>query len=281
MPHTTGLVVRALGPSDRLAVLGLCAADPAASVMVAEQVEADPYGLGGGRICGVFEDGELVGGCWFGVNIIPLGALGERALDEVAQRVGLPGRYSSIFGPATLVMGLWDRLRYRSWRARDIRSDQPLLVTTKKPALCPDPLVRQGRVRELDDVMAASSAMFTEEVGYSPIGTDGGATYRRRVAALLVSGRTFLRRTDSGEVIFKADVGSLSSTVAQIHGVWVGPQWRGQGLSAPAMAAVVTATLRDHAPTVSLYVNRYNTRAIAAYRRVGFTQVGTFATILL
>jgi predicted GNAT family acetyltransferase len=47
------------------------------------------------------------------------------------------------------------------------------------------------------------------------------------------------------------------------------------------MAAVVAGALRDIAPTVSLYVNDYNAPAVAAYQRVGFTQVGTFATVLL
>jgi uncharacterized protein len=31
----------------------------------------------------------------------------------------------------------------------------------------------------------------------------------------------------------------------------------------------------------SLYVNSFNTVARAAYERVGFTEVGTFATVLL
>jgi predicted GNAT family acetyltransferase len=31
---------------------------------------------------------------------------------------------------------------------------------------------------------------------------------------------------------------------------------------------------------VSLYVNDYNTKALAAYRRVGFREVGSFATVL-
>jgi predicted GNAT family acetyltransferase len=58
------------------------------------------------------------------------------------------------------------------------------------------------------------------------------------------------------------------------------PAYRGRGLSAGYMAAVAVAA-RSLAPTVSLYVNSYNARAIASYRRVGFTQVGTFATVLL
>ncbi len=123
---------------------------------------------------------------------------------------------------------------------------------------------------DLISVLPASVAMFTEEVGYSPVGTDGGMGYRRRVADLLRQGRTFVRLGPAGEVIFKADLGSVSSQVAQVHGVWVDPRWRGQGLAAPAMAAVVQAALRDNAPIVSLYVNDYNSRAIAAYERVGF-----------
>lgn len=46
------------------------------------------------------------------------------------------------------------------------------------------------------------------------------------------------------------------------------------------MAAVVEITRREIAPIVSLYVNAYNERALATYRRVGFEQVGTFATVL-
>ncbi|WP_258933656.1 hypothetical protein [Nesterenkonia pannonica] len=34
------------------------------------------------------------------------------------------------------------------------------------------------------------------------------------------------------------------------------------------------------APTVSLYVNDYNAPALSTYRRVGFDQVGTYATVL-
>jgi uncharacterized protein len=61
--------------------------------------------------------------------------------------------------------------------------------------------------------------------------------------------------------------------------VWVTPDRRGQGLSTPGMAAVVQHALAV-APAVSLYVNDFNVRALAAYRRVGFRQVGTYATVL-
>jgi predicted GNAT family acetyltransferase len=62
--------------------------------------------------------------------------------------------------------------------------------------------------------------------------------------------------------------------------VWVAPDRRGERLSEAGMAAVVQIARGEVAPLVSLYVNSYNLRAIAAYRAVGFRQVGTYATVL-
>jgi uncharacterized protein len=46
------------------------------------------------------------------------------------------------------------------------------------------------------------------------------------------------------------------------------------------MAAVVIDTMARIAPTVSLYVNSFNTAARKSYRAVGFREQGTFATVL-
>jgi predicted GNAT family acetyltransferase len=121
--------------------------------------------------------------------------------------------------------------------------------------------------------------MFTEEVGVSPELGDGGASYRARVAELVRSGRSFVRVED-GRVVFKAEIGAVSRAACQVQGVWVAPDRRGEGLSVTGMAAVVRASLAEIAPVVSLYVNDFNAPALAAYRRVGFEQVGTFATVL-
>jgi predicted GNAT family acetyltransferase len=81
--------------------------------------------------------------------------------------------------------------------------------------------------------------------------------------------------------VFKADVGSVALGVAQIQGVWLAPSWRGQGFAEPAMAAVVETVLSEIAPTATLYVNDFNAPARATYRQIGFTEIGTFATVLL
>jgi predicted GNAT family acetyltransferase len=121
--------------------------------------------------------------------------------------------------------------------------------------------------------------MFTEEVGVSPIGPDGGVAYRARVSELIRAGRSFAR-IENGHVLFKAEIGAATPLACQVQGVWVPPEARGRGLAAHGMAAVVTAALATVAPVVTLYVNDYNAPARAAYSRVGFIQTGTFMSVL-
>ncbi|HEY0533252.1 MAG TPA: GNAT family N-acetyltransferase, partial [Actinoplanes sp.] len=45
-------------------------------------------------------------------------------------------------------------------------------------------------------------------------------------------------------------------------------------------AAVVHDALRRVAPSVSLYVNDYNTAARRVYAKCGFVSAGSFATVL-
>jgi uncharacterized protein len=122
--------------------------------------------------------------------------------------------------------------------------------------------------------------MFTEEVGVSPLAGDGGLLYQARVAELVGSGRSFARLDQNGKVAFKAEIGAATGQACQVQGVWVAPEYRGQGLAAPGMAAVLRYALADVAPVVSLYVNDFNTAARAAYRRVGFRDVGLYASVL-
>jgi uncharacterized protein len=197
-----------------------------------------------------------------------------------AGRARMQGRRcSSLVGPAPAITQLWDLLRPHWGRPREIRPVQPVMSISTPPLVAPDPLVRRVRPEQLNVVFPASVAMFTEEVGVSPIGPDGGAGYRARVAELIGAGRAFARIED-GQVIFKAEIGAVTPHACQIQGVWVRPEYRGRGIAAAGVAAVVSAALQSVAPVVSLYVNDFNKPARAAYRRVGFDEVDTFMSVL-
>jgi predicted GNAT family acetyltransferase len=154
-----------------------------------------------------------------------------------------------------------------------------LLATRTAPPTAGDPAVRRVRPDEVDLLLPACVAMYTEEVGVSPLGPDGGSLYRARVTELVADGRSYARIED-GEVLFKAEIGAATARACQIQGVWVRPDRRGEGLGAAGMAAVVHDALRTVAPVVSLYVNDFNRPALAVYERVGMTQIGTFASVL-
>lgn len=276
-----GAPVRVLGDGDLDAVRAVLARDPVQNVMVAARVEQsglDPWRLGA-ELWGHVVDGELRAVCFSGANLVPVSAGAEaiRAFAERARRQGR--RCSSIVGEVSQVLALWHRLHPAWGTARDIREDQPLLEIRTPPALRPDPRVRLVRQDELDLLLPAAVAMYTEEIGFSPAGSDGGALYRARIAELIAQRRAYARIED-GRVLFKAEVGAATGAVCQIQGVWVDPAVRGTGLGGAGTASVVAAAQRDIAPVVSLYVNAHNLPARRIYDRIGFTRVGTFASVL-
>jgi predicted GNAT family acetyltransferase len=188
-------------------------------------------------------------------------------------------RCSSLVGRAELVLPMWRRLEHAWGPARDVREHQPLMALDGAPQCAVDPAVRPVRIEELDAYLVAAVDMFIGEVGVDPRLGDGGRGYRRRVAALIAAGRAWAR-FERGEVVFKAEVGSQSPAVGQIQGVWVHPDCRGRGLGAAGTATLAAAVVCG-GRTASLYVNGFNTVARATYARIGFRQVGTFATVLL
>jgi predicted GNAT family acetyltransferase len=272
--------LRVLRPEDLPAVTEVLTRDPVTDVFVASRVEAvglDPARLGG-EMWGFAVDGYLESLCHAGANMVPVQA-GPEAVRAFAERARRQGRRcASIVGDRDAVAGLWEELSPTWGPAREVRDPQPLMSIAGPPAVPPDPLVRRVRPDELDILVPACVAMFTEEVGISPLGADGGASYRSRIAELVATGRAFARIQD-GRVVFKAELGSVSSAACQVQGVWVPPDLRGRGLAAPGMAAV-TELAREAAPVVSLYVNDFNQAARATYRRVGFADVGEFMSVL-
>ncbi|HSK27326.1 MAG TPA: GNAT family N-acetyltransferase [Jiangellales bacterium] len=273
--------VRVLGRADEPEAAALLDSDPVSNVFVASRLQAsglDPS-RAGGEVWGFVDDGRLVSLCYSGANLVPVAA-GPAAVEAFAERALRQGRRcSSLVGPAESVLPLWDLLRPHWGRAREVRAVQPLMVISGPPAVPPDPQVRPVRPEEIDRLLPASIAMFTEEVGVSPVGDDGGVLYRARVAELVRAGRA-LARFEDGEVLFKAEIGAATRLACQVQGVWVRPDRRGEGISVAGMSAVVELARRHVAPVVTLYVNDYNLAALAAYRHVGFREAGTFASVL-
>ncbi|MFF2031980.1 GNAT family N-acetyltransferase [Arthrobacter sp. NPDC058192] len=276
-----GVVVRVLGGADTAQLLALARRDAVANVFILSHLEtvgtASPT-AGGASIFGVFDGAALLGACWAGANLVPV-QLDPDLAGAVAVAVHRSGRrYASIFGPAETVLALYAALEQLGLAAHEVRDDQPLLTITGPPAVRPEPALGFGRLADFDKILPACAAMFEEEVGYSPY-LGGKEYYSRRVKSLIRQGHSLVHMNTNGDVVFKAELGAVTPEVTQVQGVWMNPDFRGQGLSAGYMAAVVVLA-QTLAPVTSLYVNDFNAKARATYDRVGFHQVGTFATVL-
>ena len=230
-------------------------------------------------LLGYFDDGNLKSVLMTGANIVPVNTslIARQEFATVLNRSGR--RSSSIVGPVEEVLDLWSRVSTSWGPAREVRGNQPVLSMRSNSSVEIDHDVRYSNLSDLENLVPACIAMFTEEVGISPTINGGGNAYRNRISELVSSRRSFVKYSGS-ELVFKAEIGTVGAGVAQIQGVWVKPEHRGKGISVSAMAAVVKLVLADVAPVVSLYVNDYNEVALRTYRSVGFEQVDTFATVL-
>ena len=283
--HATGDTVRILANSDTTALRDLVAQNPVTNAYVQSILDtgrrAGPIGgFARGIFLGIFDTAHqerLVAACWAGANIVPVASSEEYGTYFGQALVALDEHFGSIFGPQSAVEGIWDVLRFGRQTARDLRKNQPFMTITNQAQIPANPNVRHAGETDYDAVLPASVAMFTEELGYSPL-ADGSNGYRLRVRQLISKGYTMIEPGDNG-VIFKADFGIVTDHAIQIQGVWIAPEARGEGRAAPAMAAVVNRAL-ELAPVVCLYVNDFNTAALRTYQRVGFDTVDRFATVL-
>lgn len=274
---------RPVGPEDEDAVGRFLRANPVQACLVAARLPgADRASAGPPGQLWAYGQRQRVRAVWLdGPSLVIVGS-GPDA-DAITRAIawnhaGHGRRCSSIVGTAEVVRPLWSALNNSWGPCRELRPEQPLLAIDRPPSVAPHPGVRRVRPEELDVLLPAAVAMFREEVGVDPGIGDGGRSYRARVAELIALGRSFAWIED-GQVLFKAELGAVSGEAAQIQGIWVRPDLRDRGIGQSGTAAVVAATL-SLVPVVSLYVNDYNTRARAAYTKVGFSQVGSYASVL-
>lgn len=273
--------IRVLGSPDVDDALALARRDPVVNVSVDHRIRLTRLQTRwlGGRVLGRFEHGALTSMLHVASNLVPVCA-DDRACADYAELLNDEiSDFVTIVGPRRQVTMLWQGLEDSLPRPRDQRWDQPHLEIAGAPEVLPDPLVRRTVESDFETLYPACVAMYTEEVGVSPEADSGRAAYAARVRQLIGRGWSFSRIED-GEVVFKAEVACTSPSTAQVQGVWVHPDRRGEGLAAPGMAAVVHQVRREIAPIVSLYVNAHNAPARGAYERVGFRQTETFSTLM-
>lgn len=274
-------VVRNITQRELPQALALARREPSVNGFVISRIEAalvDHWRLGG-ALWGFFNADHIQSMLFVGANIVPVNTdvSARRAFATELIRAGR--RSSSILGESDQVRDLWQGMETYWGKARAVRENQPFLQIDSDPVCVRDTRVRRVAANELDLLFPACVDMFTEEVGVSPVANGGEHQYRRRIAEVIDSGMAFAV-IEAGRVLFKAEVGFSTEKIAQLQGVWVNPDVRGQGLAGPALASAIVEIRASCAQTVTLYVNDFNIPARKTYEQVGFKQVATYATVL-
>lgn len=277
---------RVLRTRDAPLVRSLLGVDPVANVFVSSRVEVGLLWPGSPATLYGWPADQPRHLLHSGYNLSPVFAPcttreRDEAIDAFAEAIGPQRWCQAIMGESSTTLALHRRLIRDAdsyAHQREVRPRQPLMRTSQVPAEVAAAPVRRITMDDFESYFAAAVAMYTEEVGVDPLAEGGRAGYRAHAQTLVQSGRAWGIVTD-GVVVFKADVGISCNGVAQVQGVWLAPQLRGQGRAAAAMGSTTRQILASH-KVVSLYVNDFNTRAVKTYLRTGFSVIGEFATVL-
>jgi uncharacterized protein len=281
---SSGLDIRLLGRADEQAAMAFLDRQPARDVFIASRVLNDGVlrAPGWSPLWGAFSStGELLGILHIGPNVVP--AVDDLAICEaLAPTAAGSAATRMLVGERLAVMRLWQLIGPTYGTAREIRDRQfvyavqtgGIAVRATGPGVA-----RLATPADEERVLHLSAAMYTEEMGENPMARDPSG-YRRRVQILTARGWTYVYEV-GGELQFKMDIGCASERGAQIQGVYVPPEVRGRGMGTAAMAASCNLAFRRH-PSLSLYVNDFNSPAVALYQRLGFQQEPyDFQTVIL
>jgi uncharacterized protein len=220
--------------------------------------------------------GAITGVAYFGPQLV-LAVDDDNAVDAFAVELRRHPAMRSFVGAKPAIDRLWQDVH--AWHP------QPVLVRDRQPlyALQPNALVAHEEVdvrlavdEDTEIVVENSAEMMVYELGYDPRDNrQGFAAGVRRGIAL---GMWWVWIVD-GVLRFQCNIGSRTRATAQIQGVWTPPQERKRGYATLGLASISRQLLATNA-TLSLYVNDFNTDAIALYERIGFVRVGEMKTVI-
>lgn len=221
--------------------------------------------------------GEVTGVAYFGRQVVI--AARDDAVSEAFAGVAPAHRNERmIVAPRRIVERYWRHVS--SWHApaRITRPSQPLL------ALRPSELSgsaggvvgRRARPSEWESVAYNSAKMIEHELEYDP--RSFAPDFNANVRQMIDRGLWWVGESD-GKLCFFCNAGPRSTATLQLQGIWTPPRLRGQGLASRALYAICEQLLQS-VPSISLYVNDFNEKALALYDRLGFERVGEFASLL-
>jgi len=247
-------------------VLAFCGEEPVERVFL-----EDIARRGLGRFVGLRKDGGLGALCHVGANVVPSGTGCGSFADPLRK-----ARARMIIGEERAVTELWDAVRERLPRPREVRPGQPVFVLHREPESGGTPL-RGATLADLDILVPACAATHLEEIGVDPLRRDPEG-FRWRTRAQIEEGRSWLWLED-GVIRFKAEASAWTPSAVQIQQVWVDPRVRNQGYAQRGMRDLCRLLLAT-TPAVCLFARPENAPALRVYEAIGMRRTISYRSVL-
>ena len=229
---------------------------------------------------GVLEDGRLLGAALTAGRVLVFVATKDAAVaEELAHFLSSQNEaFYVVVGPERQVDAFWrvfeaqGRIARLRQRQVVLRTDSSRLVDHRAEGL------RHATQDDLEMLLHATLEMHAHETEETPLRKDV-PTFRRTIEYQIALKKVYVWTEGTPPTLrFKASVSAFCPEGAQIEGVWVPPQFRGQRYGMRGMSQL-SQWLFAVVDTVSLYVNSSNETALSLYRKLGFEPVMGFETV--
>ncbi len=223
------------------------------------------------------------GGKLEGVALIGHATLVEARTDEALKALAYSARNSET--PLYLIMSSGTAAE-SFWNFYSGGISQPRLVCTEElfelgfpfPVQQCDRNIRLAKPDELLDVAEAQAEIALIECGVSPMEKDREG-FLKRVMRRIEQGRIFVSYED-GKLVFKADIISETDDAIYLEGIYVNPEFRGQGIGSKCLAKL-SISLLDRVQNLCLLSNVDFHDAHRSFAKAGFRNTGHCTTIFV
>ena len=267
-----------LSNAHERAALAYLARDPYLNVFLTYLIMFDLSTVTRSAIHIAFDSTGAVTGVGYFGRQIALAAQDDETIEAFARIGASHGGEKMIVGPRETIARYWSLAEKGHEPARLIRERQFVMMVDRLRLRPYEHRVvaRRARIDEWTAVADNSAAMIAAELEYDPMRSS--PEFTSNVRTMIDRGLWWVGES-VGRLCFFCNIGPWSRATAQLQGIWTPPELRGKGLATAALGAICDRLL-EMTPSLSLYVNDFNERAVALYERTGFTTVGEFQTVL-
>jgi ribosomal protein S18 acetylase RimI-like enzyme len=213
---------------------------------------------------------------------------GNAFIPVLGEHKDIPAPRFLNFVPLYFVQGLtpdvdiFEDFLAKTGRRSTYRIDYDLMYIDREPQTGVFPTGPAGLVLRTPN-MADIEALFPLQAAYEreevlPLNKDFSPFVCRLALEHIVKKEHVLAACLGGRIVGKVNTNAKSFTCCQIGGVYVHPDYRGQGI-ATLMTAALVQNLVAQGKGVSLFVKKLNTPARAVYRRIGFKSTGNYRIV--